>query len=74
MKSFLENNQTFFICRNHNDDMLISNLRRIDDLIESINNIVDVEQDEIDDKDVEFEEFEILTCIQDLRRYRTLID
>ena len=29
-------------------------MRRIDDLIELINNIVDVEQNEIDDKDVEF--------------------
>ena len=53
---------------------MLWNLRRIDDLIELINNIVDVEQDEIDDKNIEFEEFEILTCIKNLRRVKSLID
>ena len=35
-------------------------MRRIDDLIELINNIVDVEQKKIDDKEIEFEKFETL--------------
>ena len=56
------------------DDMLRWNLRRIDDLIDKINNIVDVEQDKIDDKNVEFEEFEILLCIKNLRRAKFSID
>ena len=34
-------------------------LRRICDLIDKINNIVDVEQDEINDKIVEFEKFDL---------------
>ena len=40
--------------------MLMWKLRRTDDLIDKINNIVDVEQNEIDDKDVEFKKFEVL--------------
>ena len=39
--------------------MLIWNLRRVNDLIDKFNNIVDVEQNEIDWKDVEFEEFDL---------------
>ena len=60
MKSLFESNQTFFITERHDVDMLIWKLRQSDDLIELINNIIDVEQDEIDDKDVEFEKFEDL--------------
>ena len=47
---------------------------RIDDLIELINIIADVEQEEIDDKEIEFEEFETLLCIKNLRRVNDLID
>ena len=58
MKSFFENNQTFCVCREKRyHDMLIWSLRRVNDLIDKINNIVDVEQIEIDDKKIEFEIF-----------------
>ena len=59
MKSIRKCNQTFFITEKH-DDMLIRKLRRVNDLIDKINNIVDVEQNEIDDKEIEFEKFKTL--------------
>ena len=39
-------------------------MQRVDNLIELINNIVDVEQKKIDDKNVEVEEFEVLLAFK----------